>query len=161
MVEQCVFCEEYGQGRNTLAETDLWRARWDLYPATPGHVEILPKRHVQYLEQLSDDELNAMMWFARYVMGQVRATNLIGLYTALLPESTEKNQPLLSSALLAAQYPGRQPDAFNFGLNDGPIAGQSVHHLHLHLMPRWEGDVADPKGGVRNLFPNDTYGRIR
>lgn len=78
MVEQCVFCEEYGQGRNTLAETDLWRARWDLYPAKPRHVEILPKRHLQYLEQLSDDELNAMMWFARYVMGQVRATTLGG-----------------------------------------------------------------------------------
>ena len=159
MVEQCIFCEEYGGGWNTFAETDLWRARWDMYPATPGHVEILPKRHVQYIEELSDDELNAMMWFARYVMGQVRGADLIGLYTTLLESSNADNHPLLSSALLAAQYHGRQPDAFNLGINDGPIAGQSVHHLHLHLMPRWEGDVANPKGGVRNLFPNDTYGK--
>ena len=130
MVEQCVFCEEYGQGWNTFAETDLWRARWDLYPATPGHVEIVPKRHAQYIEELTDNELHGMMWFARYAMGQVRDTDLIGLYTAFLAESNDKTQPFLSSALLAARYHGRQPEAFNLGLNDGPAAGQSVHHLH-------------------------------
>lgn len=158
MVEQCIFCQEYGGGWNTFTETDLWRARWDLFPATPGHVAILPKRHVQYLEELTDDELQAMMWFARYVMGQVRGTDLVGLYTAMLSDSTEQNQPVLSSALLAAQYHGRQPDAFNLGLNDGPAAGQTVHHFHLHLMPRWDGDVPNPKGGVRNLFSHDTNG---
>ena len=41
------------------------------------------------------------------------------------------------------------PDAFNLGINDGPAAGQTVPHLHLHLIPRYEGDVADPRGGVR------------
>ena len=41
------------------------------------------------------------------------------------------------------------PDGFNFGINDGAAAGQTVPHLHLHLIPRFEGDVADPRGGVR------------
>jgi diadenosine tetraphosphate (Ap4A) HIT family hydrolase len=41
------------------------------------------------------------------------------------------------------------PDAFNIGLNDGPAAGQTVPHCHLHLIPRYAGDVADPRGGVR------------
>lgn len=41
------------------------------------------------------------------------------------------------------------PDGFNIGINDGPAAGQTVPHLHLHLIPRFEGDVADPRGGVR------------
>jgi diadenosine tetraphosphate (Ap4A) HIT family hydrolase len=56
MSELCVFCDEFEQGENTFAETELWRARWDKYPATPGHVEVTPKRHVQYFEQLTDDE---------------------------------------------------------------------------------------------------------
>ena len=41
------------------------------------------------------------------------------------------------------------PDAFNFGLNNGPAAGQTVGHAHLHLIPRFEGDVEDPRGGIR------------
>jgi diadenosine tetraphosphate (Ap4A) HIT family hydrolase len=45
------------------------------------------------------------------------------------------------------------PDAFNLGINDGPAAGQTVAHLHLHLIPRYEGDVADPRGGVRWIIP--------
>lgn len=45
------------------------------------------------------------------------------------------------------------PAAFNLGINDGPAAGQTVPHLHLHLIPRYEGDVADPRGGVRWIVP--------
>ena len=42
-----------------------------------------------------------------------------------------------------------QPDGYNIGINDGPAAGQTVPHLHMHLIPRYKNDVADPRGGVR------------
>jgi len=42
-----------------------------------------------------------------------------------------------------------QPDSYNIGINDGPAAGQTVPHLHIHLIPRYKGDVPDPRGGVR------------
>jgi len=45
------------------------------------------------------------------------------------------------------------PDAFNIGINDGEEAGRSIHHLHIHLIPRYKGDVEIPKGGVRNVIP--------
>ncbi len=41
------------------------------------------------------------------------------------------------------------PNSYNIGINDGPAAGQTVPHLHMHLIPRFQGDVADPRGGVR------------
>jgi len=41
------------------------------------------------------------------------------------------------------------PDAYNIGINVGEAAGQSVPHLHVHVMPRYAGDVEDPRGGVR------------
>lgn len=46
-----------------------------------------------------------------------------------------------------------QPDGFNIGINDGAAAGQTVQHLHLHLIPRYLGDVPDPRGGVRWVMP--------
>lgn len=47
-----------------------------------------------------------------------------------------------------------KPDAFNIGINDGTVAGQTVPHLHIHLIPRYEGDIKDPRGGVRWLIPD-------
>jgi len=41
------------------------------------------------------------------------------------------------------------PDGFNIGINDCPASGQSVPHLHIHLIPRYKGDVPDPRGGMR------------
>ena len=46
------------------------------------------------------------------------------------------------------------PDGFNIGINDGAAAGQTVMHLHLHLIPRYAGDQTDPRGGVRWIFPD-------
>lgn len=45
------------------------------------------------------------------------------------------------------------PSGYNIGLNDGPAAGQTVPHVHLHLIPRYLGDQPDPRGGVRLIFP--------
>jgi len=46
-----------------------------------------------------------------------------------------------------------RPDGYNIGINDGQAAGQTVMHLHIHLVPRYRGDKADPRGGIRALFP--------
>ena len=45
------------------------------------------------------------------------------------------------------------PAAYNLGLNDGPAAGQSIPHVHFHLIPRYEGDRTDARGGVRWVLP--------
>ncbi len=50
--------------------------------------------------------------------------------------------------------PSSNPDGFNIGINDGEAAGQTVPHLHLHLIPRFTGDVPEPRGGIRWIFPD-------
>ena len=52
--------------------------------------------------------------------------------------------------LLLAEH---NPDGFNVGINDGTAAGQTVMHLHIHLIPRYAGDTHDPRGGVRWIMP--------
>ncbi|ABD68944.1 histidine triad (HIT) protein [Rhodoferax ferrireducens T118] len=47
-----------------------------------------------------------------------------------------------------------QPDGYNIGINDGAAAGQTVPHLHIHLIPRYDGDLVDPRGGVRWVIPD-------
>jgi diadenosine tetraphosphate (Ap4A) HIT family hydrolase len=64
------------------------------------------------------------------------------------------------AALLALVDEGKRmlderhaPDGYNIGINVGVAAGQTVMHLHVHLIPRYRGDVADPRGGVRGVIP--------
>ncbi|MBN1675254.1 MAG: HIT family protein [Kiritimatiellae bacterium] len=52
--------------------------------------------------------------------------------------------------LLKERY---RPAGFNIGLNDGAAAGQTIGHAHVHVIPRYEGDVPDPRGGVRRVLP--------
>ncbi len=47
-----------------------------------------------------------------------------------------------------------RPQGYNIGINDGSTAGQTVPHLHVHLIPRYAGDVPDPRGGVRWVIPD-------
>ncbi|MGE5287554.1 MAG: DEAD/DEAH box helicase family protein [Micromonosporaceae bacterium] len=48
----------------------------------------------------------------------------------------------------------RQPDGYNVGFNAGAAAGQTVAHLHVHVIPRYRGDIPDPRGGVRHVIPD-------
>jgi len=53
--------------------------------------------------------------------------------------------------ILDDQYP--RPDGYNVGFNAGDAAGQTVPHLHVHVIPRYRGDMSDPRGGVRHVIP--------
>jgi len=50
-----------------------------------------------------------------------------------------------------------QPDGYNVGINVGLAAGQTVAHAHIHVIPRFSGDVADPRGGIRHCIPGKGY----
>lgn len=52
---------------------------------------------------------------------------------------------------IANQY---HPAGFNVGFNDRPAGGQTVPHLHIHVIPRYDGDVPDPRGGIRHVIPD-------
>ncbi len=53
-------------------------------------------------------------------------------------------------ALLDEKY---VPDGYNIGMNCGETAGQTIPHAHIHVIPRYIGDMKDPRGGVRGVIP--------
>jgi diadenosine tetraphosphate (Ap4A) HIT family hydrolase len=76
---------------------------------------------------------------------------------ATLFEATEAEQAALLKALAQARDiidRHHQPDGYNIGINHGQAGGQSVPHLHIHLIPRYRGDKEDPRGGVRWVLPD-------
>lgn len=76
----------------------------------------------------------------------------VGSFFELTPPERARMFELLTQA--KAELDGTlQPDGFNIGINDGAAAGQTVPHLHLHLIPRYRGDAPDPRGGVRWVLP--------
>lgn len=119
----CLFCLRNDASLNTIINTnETFYARLDNFPATPGHVEVVPKRHVESFFDLS-------------------STEILDAYT--LMQTVEKE-------LTALHGPG----GYTIGVNEGKVAGRSIDHLHIHLIPRYEGDVADPRGGIRQVVPN-------
>ncbi len=49
------------------------------------------------------------------------------------------------------------PDGYNIGCNCGEAAGQTIMHFHLHIIPRYNGDIDNPKGGVRGVIPSNMH----
>lgn len=73
-------------------------------------------------------------------------------YFDLTPDEQQALWQLVNTTriLLENHY---HPDGFTIGINVGATAGQSVMHVHIHLIPRYKGDVEQPKGGVRGVIP--------
>jgi diadenosine tetraphosphate (Ap4A) HIT family hydrolase len=115
----CPFCNPTED--EIVLANDLRYARYARYPASPGHLLLIPFRHVPTLFDATDAE-------------QIALLALIREAKTLLDEQSH-------------------PDGYNVGVNVGKAAGQTVMHLHVHLIPRYAGDVADPRGGVRGAIP--------
>ena len=107
-----------------LCSNDLAFAIFDGFPVSPGHVLVTTRRIVDTWFDASDAEQAALM--------------------ALVKESKR---------LLDIQLSPR-PDGYNVGFNSGGAAGQTVPHVHIHVIPRYHGDMPDPRGGVRHCIPD-------
>jgi diadenosine tetraphosphate (Ap4A) HIT family hydrolase len=118
-LKPCPFCNPPSE-RVILSNT-LAIAIRDGFPVSPGHMLVIPKRHVATFFETTTEERLAIF------------------------ELLDKAKLALDAEL--------HPAAYNIGVNDGAAAGQTIPHLHFHLIPRYADDSADPRGGVRWIFP--------
>ncbi len=119
--DYCLFCDRSNSEKHKIIdENDLFYARWDNFPVSKGHAEIVPKRHIESFFDLTDNELIQLFDLLKKVKG-----------------------------IIQNKY---NPDAYNIGINDGEEAGRTIRHLHLHIIPRYKGDVENPRGGIRHII---------
>lgn len=119
--DPCLFCELLNN-RKIAAENDWAFAIFDGFPVNPGHVLVIPRRHVANYFDLTTDEV-------------------LAIQDLLQRMKTEVDSKF-------------HPDGYNIGVNVGAEAGQSIFHVHVHLIPRYKGDVERPRGGVRGVIPS-------
>jgi len=74
----------------------------------------------------------------------------------LTPEEIAACMALIQAEkkLIDAEF---KPDGYNIGVNVGQAAGQSIYHVHIHIIPRYKGDVENPQGGVRHVLPKKAH----
>jgi|ERR1043166_2064711 diadenosine tetraphosphate (Ap4A) HIT family hydrolase len=112
------------ENERILAEDELFFIIRDKFPISPGHTLIIAKRAVGRFMDLTPNEKLRLLHWVDWSIQHLQCT--------LKPA----------------------PDGFNVGLNDGPAAGQTVDQFHVHVIPRYQGDVPDPRGGVRHVVPS-------
>ncbi len=103
--------------------------------------------------------LENAFWYARYDAFPVSPGHLLIIsrrHTTSWFDLTAEEQ----EAMLALVRAGKShldityhPDGYNIGINCGVAAGQTIPHVHLHLIPRYAGDTPFPRGGVRGVIP--------
>lgn len=118
----CPFCKIPECDR--LINTELVIGFFDHYPVSPGHLLLVPRRHVADWFQATPEERSALM------------------------------AAIDDAVAIIETHLKRSPDGYNVGFNSGEAAGQTIMHLHLHVIPRFHGDIDDPRGGIRGAIPD-------
>ncbi len=108
----CVFCEIAKGGKKVKSKV-IWKGKYamvimNIYPYNTGHLQVIPLRHVEKIEDLNEKEYKELCEYVR------------------------KSVKLLREVL--------KPHGFNIGINMGKVAGASIDHLHVHIVPRYQND---------------------
>ena len=151
--EKCVFCYENVLKEEIFYEDDLFYARLDRYPGVPGHIEVIPKRHVEYLFGLNAEEKRQMLFSVENTWNKLKETCLKKEYLKM-KAINETSKQFIEKALNCFSLEARLfPKDILHGINDGPNAGQSIPHLHWHIIPAFPGKII--KRGIRNAIEDD------
>lgn len=154
MIEnKCVFCDREPIRQRIIWEDDLFYSLFDAYPVSPGHCLVIPKRHVIDALGMSNQESSQIFAVISEVMALIKQTDLKEVYLDILKNPPSETAIWFLQKALANPNINGLPDGYNFGINDGRAAGRTVDHLHLHILPRFDGDVDNPLGGVRFVIP--------
>lgn len=145
----CHFCSLDKSSKRIIFQNESYFAIFDANPISPGHALLIPKRHIPDISNLNITEKNEFFISIEEVKEIIKVADLQKVYNEKFPSPSK----FINTALENLKKNGTEILGFNYGINEGEWAGQTVLHLHLHIIPRFKGDVDDPVGGVRNTIP--------
>lgn len=147
-MDECRFCNYLKTSQDFIWENEFFFAKFDANPVSPGHGLLISKRHILNISDLEVNEKSDLVDSIEKLKEIILGTDLIkfyeefpqpGKFINIAKENLKKNDTKISG--------------FNIGINEGKSAGQTIMHLHIHIIPRFVGDLDDPIGGVRNTIP--------
>ncbi|MCB1773070.1 MAG: HIT family protein [Gammaproteobacteria bacterium] len=154
--QNCYFCRVSGG----LADPFVFENRsfvgiFDTNPVNPGHALVIPRRHVVSIFDLNEQE-QGDYFDALYGIRQViETTRFADLYPGMMAREDLRDRPMDHiRRVMSLPFLDAGPDAYTIGNNDGREAGRSIDHLHVIVLPRYNGDVENPRGGIRNVIPD-------
>lgn len=125
MITECVFCKIVTKDlpAEIVYEDDGALGFLDLRPIAPGHVLVIPRRHVSNIRSLPENEIGPVFVAVKRI-----AQALAKTFT---------------------------PDGFSYGINEGITTGQAVEHLHIHIVPRFNGDGGKSFHSIVQNYPKE------
>lgn len=152
---QCFFCElRNNEKEKQLFYNESFIAHLSNGPINPGHVELFPIRHIKTILELNKHEQKQLIPSLKQTIELLKAFDFLKFYTNVYKTTQIDLAKIYSEKMLKLKFISNKPTGFNYGINQGVSAGQTVMHLHIHIIPRFDGDTTDPTGGIRN-FLND------
>ncbi len=149
----CKFCQIYKNKQELVGESDYFFFIFDIFPVQPGHLEIISKRHVESILNLSLNEWSDLKQALIDTVNIIENTDFKELYTQISKTVSNKKVIKFCQKMLVHKSIDKKPDGYNIGVNEGRAAGRTIDHLHIHIIPRFFGDVKDCVGGIRNIIP--------
>ncbi len=153
MIENCSFCRFFEEKTFVDLEDELFWGMFDFNPVSPGHLLLIPKRHVVDCESLTQAEWISLQGVIKKATTHIESTDLKKIYEQIIHHAVSPNSVWFAQKALNSLETQIKPDAYNYGINDGKAAGRTIDHFHWHIIPRYNGDMEDPRGGVRHVIP--------
>lgn len=152
-MKNCIFCKFYKNNQNIIYKNKSFFIRFDDFPVSPGHLEIIPIRHVVSFLDLNLLEWRQLKPTINKAIEIIRKTNFKNLYETFLKNNSNKVNNNFCKKILKNKSLNKKPNGYNIGINEGKAAGRTINHLHIHIIPRYLGDVNDCVGGIRCVIP--------
>ena len=154
MSDSCDLCTYSKVSDHVAWRGEHWIGVFDPHPASPGHVLLIPQRHVERFDELVDEEKAELTTAIAGSAAALEDADLKAIYQKMVDSPATERSGWFAERMLASEYLNESPAGFNYGINDGPAAGQTVPHVHWHVIPRHYGDMPDASGGIRRIFPD-------
>lgn len=122
-----------------------------------NNTDISPFFDSDVVNEIIVESASAFSFYDKYPINTGHALVLPKRLVADYFELTQKEQTacwLMVNKVKSVIQEKYNPDGFNIGINSNSAAGQTMPHTHIHVIPRYKGDVQDPRGGVRHVIPN-------